>query len=166
MSPTGDWVGIRFPSRTGTVRRALSTTTTSDDSIQWFDADDGPEEYVIEEPEVELEAETAERQVASDQESDFGMDEERCETLEPSEATEERIPIKRRTHLPAPLTGDEMSLLSVLRKNVGKASSISLLGLTTYRCHRICHRYLFQSDSMSPYRFFSDLLRTWNTRAS
>jgi len=124
MSPNSDWVGIRFPNRVGTARRALSTATMSDESIQWFDADDGPEEYVIEEPEVELEAEVAEPQVSpSDQESsDSGLDEKRYETPEPPEAVEEEVPIKRRTHLPAPVTGEEMSLLSVLRKNVGKAT--------------------------------------------
>jgi oxysterol-binding protein-related protein 3/6/7 len=129
MSPINDWVGIRYPSRAGTVRRALSTATTSDDSIQWFDADDGPEEYVIEEPEAELEAEIVEPQAfASDQESDSGLDEKRYETPEPSEAVEKKVPIRRRTRLPAPVTGDEMSLLNVLRKNVGKAGLTLLLG--------------------------------------
>jgi oxysterol-binding protein-related protein 3/6/7 len=92
----------------------MSTGTTSDESIQWFDADDGPEEYVIEEPEP------AEAPMASDVES---VDEEGYESPALSGAEESKLfkpPVRRRTHLPAPITGDEMSLLSVLRKNVGK----------------------------------------------
>jgi oxysterol-binding protein-related protein 3/6/7 len=125
MSPTGDWIGIRYPSRAGTIRRALSTATASDDSIQWFDADDGPEEYVIEEPDGELEAEIVEPQaLASDQESDSGLDEKRYGTPDSSETVEKKVPVRRRTHLPAPVMGDEMSLLNILRKNVGKAGLI------------------------------------------
>lgn len=119
MPSTGDWGAIRIPSRANSraTRRAMSTGTVSDDDLQWFDADDGPEEYVIEEPEVD------EHPVASDVESveDKGYETPEAEGTEAEpEPKPVKPPIRRRTHLPAPITGDEMSLLAVLRKNVGK----------------------------------------------
>jgi oxysterol-binding protein-related protein 3/6/7 len=90
----------------------MSTGTASDESIQWFDADDGPEEYVIEEPEMD---EPVEAPTTSDEEGYETPDLSRAEESKPV-----KPPVRRRTHLPAPVTGDEMSLLSVLRKNVGK----------------------------------------------
>lgn len=114
---TGEWAGIRLPSRAGSraTRRATSTGTVSDESIQWFDADDGPEEYVIEEPEP------VEAPMTSDVES---VDEKGYESPAVSGTEEEskhfKPLVRRRTHLPASITGDEMSLLNVLRKNVGK----------------------------------------------
>lgn len=93
----------------------MSTGTVSDESMEWFDADDGPEEYVIEEPEH------VEAPMTSDVES---VDEEGYESPAASAAEQSskpfKPPVRRRTHLPAPITGDEMSLLNVLRKNVGK----------------------------------------------
>lgn len=127
MSPTqGDWIGIRYPSRAGTARRTMSTGTMSDESVQWFDADDGPEEYLIEDPEPEMEAEEVVPQaLSSGQDSDSDVDEQKQQSFVSLE--EKPTPVKRRTRLPAPAVGDEMSLLNVLRKNVGKdLSQISL----------------------------------------
>lgn len=103
---------LRANSRLG-GRRTMSIETTSEGSLQWFDASDGPEEYVIDEAEV------AEPVVVTDHESD-SEEEKGYET--PGAENEEvvRPPVKRRTHLPARDFGDEMSLLNVLRKNVGK----------------------------------------------
>ena len=124
----------------------MSVGTTSDESVQWFDADDGPEEYVIEEPEAEVEEGRV--QVLSDSESE--------EDKPPPESTQEgeqpvpvKPPIKRRTRLPAPLTGDELSLLGVLRKNVGK---VRILGIHLNRLTscRISVRLLCPSGSTSP----------------
>ncbi|CCA69158.1 related to OSH3-Member of oxysterol-binding protein family [Serendipita indica DSM 11827] len=114
-----EWVSVRVPSRAGTTRRTMSVGTTSDESVQWFDADDGPEEYVLEEPEAENEVEDAKMQIVSDSET------EEDKPPPPQSSGDEEIvpvkpPIRRRTRLPAPVTGDELSLLGVLRKNVGK----------------------------------------------
>ncbi|KAG8754479.1 hypothetical protein FRC14_005023 [Serendipita sp. 396] len=122
----GEWAGMRVPSRAGTLRRTMSVGTTSDDSLQWFDADDGPEEYVLEEPEAELETDEGKNIVPSDAESESEKSHVpgALEAAEPEDLVASpqtiRQSIKRRSCLPAPVTGDEMSLLTVLRKNVGK----------------------------------------------
>lgn len=109
----------------------MSTGTISDEDVQWFDADDAPEEYVIEEPEVE--DALLEPQIMDDTESG---DDRGYETPAPATEGEEEVkrakkPVKRRTHLPAPIAGDEMSLLNVLRKNVGKVWDYVLILYTS-----------------------------------
>jgi hypothetical protein len=130
MSPTSplhqDWIGIRVPSRAGTQRRALSIDTLSDEEVQWFDADDGPEEYLIEEQEQEAGTEP-ESKVVSEASSEVGqsIDTKEEEKEEPSVATPQPSaiitkPVQRRRQLPAPAPSTGMSLISVLKKNVGK----------------------------------------------
>jgi hypothetical protein len=123
-----DFVAVRGPSRAGTARRTMSVGTISDDSVQWFDADDGPEEYVIEEPDAEAEGDKTSQQVTTEPESeseaeegpgDTSTQEVEAEEAEKEKALEKPV-VQRRTELPAIVTGDEMSLLAVLRKNVGK----------------------------------------------
>lgn len=151
---------VRYPSRAGTVRRALSTGTTSDESMQWFDADDGPEEYMIEEPEAEMEAEEEPLSLPSDQETDSGIDEKEHGTPEPVTEAEKAAPVRRRTRLPAPAMADEMSLLNVLRKNVGKVQQIlALMHQIAYHSKRIYLKYLYRSGSMNPYQSFNASLK-------
>lgn len=122
MSPISplnqEWIGIRVPSRAGTTRRALSVDTMSDESVQWFDADDGPEEYVIEEQEIEAESEGS--RAVSETSSRAEQQEDEPPVPTPQASVLVKAPVQRRTQLPVPAPSTGMSLISVLKKNVGK----------------------------------------------
>ncbi|KAG8966471.1 hypothetical protein FRC03_011920 [Tulasnella sp. 419] len=105
----------------------------------WFDADDGAEEFILEEPIAtesntnvtteESEDDNVQDEASSDEEAEVNQLLPGAETPTPSSGeakqldfnslTKSRV-IIRRTKLPAPTSGDDGSLLAVLRKNVGK----------------------------------------------
>ncbi|KAG8932424.1 hypothetical protein FRC02_001160 [Tulasnella sp. 418] len=119
-------------------RRHSIATLGSGGSI-WFDADDGAEEFILEEPistesntnvtTEESEDDNVQDEASSDEEAEVNQLLPGAETPTPSSGeakqldfnslTKSRV-IIRRTKLPAPTSGDDGSLLAVLRKNVGK----------------------------------------------
>jgi hypothetical protein len=114
----------RSPTRASRLSRRTSIGTT-DTSIEWFDAVDGSEEFIIP---PESEDRVVENGDDSDSEAEATGDGPASEFME-SVVVQKKKEVRRRTKLPAPVTGDEMSLLAVLKKNVGKVREYSLVVL-------------------------------------
>ncbi|KEP54600.1 animal oxysterol-binding family 3 protein [Rhizoctonia solani 123E] len=136
MSPhLGTGVDLsRSRSVSGMSTRRQSTTSEVT-SQMWFDASDGADEFFLDEDENENEGGVVD--AVGEKHSDVEEeDEDEVEVVdgESSEDEPEVVPapesapvavvpsteIVRRTRLPAPNTGEEGSLFSVLKKNVGK----------------------------------------------
>ena len=93
----------------------------------WYDAEDGAEELVLEdEPEdmapIIVDDGASEESVEAALEADH-------DKREPSEASKEEprpAPIIRRTCLPVPCSKEEVSMIGVFRKNIGKVCRVSI----------------------------------------
>ncbi|KAI0785997.1 Oxysterol-binding protein-domain-containing protein [Abortiporus biennis] len=120
----------------GTIGRSSMRTSRlsnhSDGSV-WFDAPefDGPQEYVLEITESQPGSQLYEGEGNFDDndegssDTDIGSETEEVErqlqrAMSPAPEEYEGLPIVRRTQLPSPPVGDEGSLFTVLKKNVGK----------------------------------------------
>lgn len=110
-------------------KRMSYATSVSDIDHEWFDAEDGPEEYFVEptdfpprhidqQPSVGATIDTSsffEEQDSSSIDTDL-EDDDKEELMSPTLIGQ----IKRRTHLPVPAPEDEGSLFAILKKNVGR----------------------------------------------
>ena len=114
----------RSPTRASRPSRRTSIGTT-DTSVEWFDAVDGPEEFIIPPEPKDAEDRVVENGDDSDSEAEATGDVSGSEFVA-SVGAQNKKEVQRRTKLPAPITGDEMSLLAVLRKNVGKVCEYTL----------------------------------------
>ena len=110
----------RSPTRASRLSRRTSIGTT-DTSVEWFDAVDGPEEFIIPPESKDVEDRVVENGDDSDSEAEATGDE-----FVTSVGEQKKKEIQWRTKLPAPITGDEISLLAVLKKNVGKVREYAL----------------------------------------
>ena len=108
----------RSPTRTSRLSRRTSFGTT-DTSLEWFDAVDGPEEFIIPPEPRDMEDRLVETADDSDSEGEATGDVFDSE-FSTSAGEQKKMDVQRRTNLPAPATANEMSLLGVLKKNVGK----------------------------------------------
>lgn len=108
----------RSPTRTSRLSRRTSFGTT-DTSVEWFDAVDGPEEFIIPPEPRDTEDQGVETADDSDSEEETTGDvfDSEFSTLA---GEQKKMDVQRRTNLPAPTTTNEISLLGVLKKNVGK----------------------------------------------
>jgi hypothetical protein len=131
---------LQSSGRFGTPHTRKSTrtsiaTTFSDGttSREWFDASDGGEEFFLEVDEptpvdekAEIEAELVEGSRSSLGSSDVEEEEVAAQLQDNGKDVVEMDPVQkaqhvtRRTELPSGPTGDEGSLFTVLKKNVGK----------------------------------------------
>ncbi|KAJ3907829.1 oxysterol binding protein [Lentinula edodes] len=118
------------------IRRSKRTsvaTTITDSLNEWFDASEGEgvQEFVLDEQTSPDNGEMPSRITTTDSQSSLDHAEESSIDTdiedvggEPSVldqvARTSQAQVVRRTHLPAPITGDEGSLFAVLKKNVGK----------------------------------------------
>ncbi|KAJ3750118.1 oxysterol binding protein [Lentinula detonsa] len=130
-------------------KRTSIATTTNDSILEWFDASEGEgvQEFILDDqtsPENGDNGESPSRIVNNDSRSSLGNAEESSIDTDIEDLREEppvidqvthdqqvkgisQVQVARRTHLPAPITGDEGSLFAVLKKNVGKdLSTIAL----------------------------------------
>ncbi|KAJ7071280.1 oxysterol binding protein [Mycena amicta] len=109
-------------------RTSVLTTTTSESVNEWFDFDgdshDGAEEFILDIPSGQLQSRQPSNLVGNESTSSLGHS-----SLDTDIAGEpEKVPsehsgtsrIARRTRLPSPPVGDEGSLFTILKKNVGK----------------------------------------------
>jgi hypothetical protein len=125
----------RLTSPSSKQSRRSSITTTMSDSVQWFDALDGPEEFVMDlhvqegtEPQSQLFTNDTRSAVSQQEDSSMDTDIEDNENppLSSGEVRRAAGPpgetsaVVRRTQLPASPAGDEGSLFAILKKNVGK----------------------------------------------
>jgi hypothetical protein len=108
----------RSPTRASRLSRRTSIGTT-DTSVEWFDAVDGSEEFIIPPEPKDTEDRVVETADDSDSEGEATGDVSASEFMTPV-GEQMKKDVQRRINLPAPTTGDEMSLLAVLKKNVGK----------------------------------------------
>ncbi|KAG8895866.1 hypothetical protein FRB99_000307 [Tulasnella sp. 403] len=122
-------------------RHSLGTLESVSPSV-WFDAEEGAEEFVLvaeptESGQTSATASDVDEAEANDAGSDDTLDREAdshtTPTLTPTKSSfaTERLDgsvkaVVRRTRLPHPTSGDDGSLLTVLRKNVGKVSTVNL----------------------------------------
>jgi len=113
----------RSPTRASRLSRRASTGT--DTSIEWFDAVDGPEEFIIPPEPKDAEDQVVENGEDSDSDAEATADDLASEFMT-STGEQKKKQVQRRTILPTPITGDEMSLLAVLKKNVGKVCEYAL----------------------------------------
>jgi len=121
------------PSPTLSRNRHSIATTMSDSASEWFDASEGAEEFVLddvipdanEQPSYIMTNDSASStSLEPDAESvdtDIESEELPAPVSDDAPASPDTpLQVARRTHLPAPITGDEGSLFTVLKKNVGK----------------------------------------------
>lgn len=113
-------------------RHSIATIESGGHSV-WFDAEEGAEEFVLTAEPSEQASSANTSEGGSDGEASDDSEDEIDEALQ---ATPQLTPTKleaapqqhrviiRRTRLPSPMTGDDGSLLAVLRKNVGKVGPI------------------------------------------
>ncbi|KAJ7706447.1 hypothetical protein B0H17DRAFT_1037251 [Mycena rosella] len=125
-------------------RASILTTTTSESTNEWFDADsfnDGAEEFILDIPAAQLESRQPSKIMNNDSRSSLGrssVDTDIAPGLSrvPSESStidpksEAIVQITRRTRLPAAPVGDEGSLFAILKKNVGKDLSTIAFPIT------------------------------------
>lgn len=114
----------------------VTTTTTRSDSVnEWFDADsDGAEEFVLDIPPAQLDSESRQpsKIASNDSRSSLGHSSANTDIVgEPTRASSEstvdnEVKVVRRVHLPAAPVGDEGSLFTILKKNVGKVRVFTL----------------------------------------
>lgn len=115
--------------------KRMSAVSSEDEESMWYDAPDGAEEFVLdpnskdddpEPPSSEADSRLISRTDSSslsDSESHRLIESQLFADAEQDDSTQysaDDIPVIRRTELPSPVVGDEGSILSVLRKNVGK----------------------------------------------
>ncbi|KAJ6627191.1 oxysterol binding protein [Mycena sp. CBHHK59/15] len=132
------------PSATFTIplarkRTSVLTTTTSESINEWFDADsnEGAEEFILDIP-PQLDSRQTSKIVSNDSRSSLGHSSVDTDIVEepsrkPSESSTvdgAAVQVIRRTHLPAPPVGDEGSLFTILKKNVGKDLSTIAFPIT------------------------------------
>jgi hypothetical protein len=108
----------RSSTRASRLSRRTSIGTT-DTSVEWFDAVDGPEEFIIPPELKDVEDRVVEDGDDSDSEAEAAGGVSAPEFMMSIDEQKKRV-VQRRTNLPASVTSDEMSLLAVLKKNVGK----------------------------------------------
>ncbi|KAG9128107.1 hypothetical protein FRC07_004723 [Ceratobasidium sp. 392] len=111
--------------------RRHSLATLSSEMSVWYDASDGGDEFFLDDNDTsypseatdvrhsDVEEEEVEEEIADDGESSVDEPPE-PEPTQPSGVAKPEIAVVRRTRLPAPTSGEEGSLFSVLKKNVGK----------------------------------------------
>ena len=108
-----------------------SISVGTDSGTIWFDAtsgDEGAEEYVVtEEPEEDSSTPAATPKT----EKEFGVEQDDIsratdENEDETPLEDSKLPIDRRTRLPRRTAGDEGSLFTVLKKNVGQVSLTQL----------------------------------------
>lgn len=108
----------RSPTRASRLSRRTSIGTM-DTSVEWFDAVDGPEEFII--PPEPKDTEDPVVEIADDSDSEGEATGDVFDSEFTTSAVEQKkMDVQRRTNLPAPTIENEMSLLSVLKKNIGK----------------------------------------------
>ncbi|KAI0082200.1 hypothetical protein K474DRAFT_1688199 [Panus rudis PR-1116 ss-1] len=135
LATTNEEVPNSPSSEYGTIGRStkrMSGFSSHSDSSVWFDAPefDGPEEFVLDSSPGEEEPSTSSIDSSSiaqsDEDEDTDLESGSLEETHPtpsvslSHKASSGIHITRRTQLPSPPVGDEGSLFSVLKKNVGK----------------------------------------------
>jgi oxysterol-binding protein-related protein 3/6/7 len=102
------------------TRASISTTFSDSHSTEWFDAQEGVEEFELEQDEPE-----PSKIVIDDSKS--SLEETASVDTDISIAElgegEDNVHIVRRNQLPAPVVADEGSLFAILKKNVGKVTS-------------------------------------------
>jgi len=140
----------RSPTRASRLSRRASIGTT-DTSVEWFDAVDASEEFIIP---PEPEDRVVENGDDSDSEAEATGDVSASE-LVASVGEQKKKEVQRRTKLPAPITGDEMSLLVVLKKNVGKVrkyvpDAFDLLIFAVGPRYHLSTSFLQRTDLHSP----------------
>src|SRR5258706_8959543 len=108
----------RSPTRASRLSRRTSIGT-ADTSVEWFDAVDGPEEFIIPPEPKDTEDQMVETADDSDSEGEATGEAFDSEFTTPA-GEQKQMDVQRRTNLPAPATENEMSLLGVLKKNIGK----------------------------------------------
>ncbi|KAG9099904.1 hypothetical protein FS749_000091 [Ceratobasidium sp. UAMH 11750] len=120
-----------------TRRHSMATLASEITSSVWYDASEGGDEFFLDgndtfhaseatdtrhsDLEEEEEEEEVEEEIADDGES--SVESAADEPIAPSQASgavKPEVAVVRRTRLPAPTSGEEGSLFSVLKKNVGK----------------------------------------------
>jgi hypothetical protein len=114
-------------------RRSSITTTVSDSVHEWFDALDGPEEFVMDlhvegtEPQSQLLTNDTRSIVSHQEDSSVDTDIEDNDKSPVGGIVgppKETSAVVRRTQLPASPAGDEGSLFAILKKNVGKVCTV------------------------------------------
>ena len=143
----------RSPTRTSRLSRRTSFGTT-DTSLEWFDAVDGPEEFIIPPEPRDMEDRMVETVDDSDSEGEATGDVFDSE-YSTSAGEQKKMDVQRRTNLPAPATANEMSLLSVLKKNVGKVrgeppDTSNPLIIAAGPCYHFSTSLLQRTDLNSP----------------
>ena len=108
----------RSPTRASRLSRRTSIGTM-DTSVEWFDAVDGPEEFIIPPEPRDTEDRVVETADDSDSEEEALGDAPASEFMTFA-GEQKKKDVQRRTNLPASTTGDEVSLLAILKKNIGK----------------------------------------------
>ncbi|KAJ7783522.1 oxysterol binding protein [Mycena maculata] len=120
-------------------RASILTTTTSEN--EWFDADsDGAEEFILDIPPTQSESRQPSKILNNDSRSSLGHSSVDTDIVgQPSSRVpsgsltvghDQAVQITRRTHLPALPVGDEGSLFTILKKNVGKDLSTIAVPIT------------------------------------
>ncbi|KIL70627.1 hypothetical protein M378DRAFT_65993 [Amanita muscaria Koide BX008] len=111
-----------IPSSSLRHSRPCSFTTVSDSLNEWYDAPDGPEEFVMQTDEQEHLDHTVSVDSCGHSMGDSGgdTDTEDHRTVQEGETPSITIQAVRRTELPASSSADEGSLFTILKNNVGK----------------------------------------------
>jgi hypothetical protein len=123
---------------TPNARRSIrdSMTTTSGSFVEWFDAEEGgPQEFIMDyaqdasEPASRIVSTTIESTAdSSSVDTDFEDDDATpLEAPTAQDTSSGLLQVVRRTHLPCPAPPDEGSLFAILKKNVGRVCSNSIL---------------------------------------
>ncbi|KAJ7130101.1 oxysterol binding protein [Mycena crocata] len=131
-TPATDSPSASFSTPLSRKRASILTTTTSESINEWFDADsnDGAEEFILDIPPALVDSRQSSKIMSNDSRSSLGhssvdtdiagqpsRDPSESSTVDPNDAL---VHITRRSHLPSPPVGDEGSLFTILKKNVGK----------------------------------------------
>jgi oxysterol-binding protein-related protein 3/6/7 len=119
------------------------SSIASDSVIEWFDASEGAEEFVLDETAIDpserpsqistndsassIHTEADAESIDTDSDSDESIRSPTVQGNVTPATTVTSLQVVRRTTLPAPITGDEGSLFAVLKKNVGKVGLASAL---------------------------------------
>jgi hypothetical protein len=107
--------------------RASYATSISESTHEWFDAEDGPEEFFVEVNDISTASGLLERlpSQATTVDASSADDHSSIDTDFGENQAAEVAPVEQgqtvyRTQLPVPCTEDEGSLFAILKKNVGK----------------------------------------------
>ncbi|KAJ7492874.1 oxysterol binding protein [Mycena latifolia] len=142
-SPLANSPSASFTTPLSRKRASVLTTTTSESTNEWFDADsmnDGAEEFILDIPPAHLDSRNPSKIMSNDSKSSLGRSSVDTDIVgEPSRVPSESstvdpqnpdVQITRRTHLPSAPVGDEGSLFTILKKNVGKDLSTIAFPIT------------------------------------